>query len=571
VARAPGAREEQRKTLQDLATLVAQRKLSEARSLALKSEERFPQDPEVLFAVAKVLTECFEFESALKRVAAAIERDRSRIDYHLAQARLLCRLGDRAGALSAAEQALTLAPGSARAHATLAVVYHTWREELAEQAARRAVALDSTLALAHSTLAVTLWTSGRLAEAEQHARDAVRLEPHDPSHRINLANILNEAGRVEEAGILYRQVAAQDPADPEICLNIGTLALDCDADLAAARRWYAKAQAAGEHPHATLSEGIADLLEERFASGWQKFEARKLLEAKSRHDQFSAFAPWTGQPMPQRRVLVYAEQGLGDEILFASMVQDVVRRTSPITLLCDPRLHRLFARSFPAVDVVAAARDVVPEVTKSADSAVAAGSLGMFFRAERRAFPDHRGYLVPDERRVLEWRERLASLSPGTFKLGVSWLGGVLKTGRNRRSLSLADLRPLLEMPGVTSISVQHGEVTNEVTQFASASQTLVHTFPNVTADIDDLAALIAALDLVISVCNTNVHVAGALGKEVWVMAPFVPLWMYGLKESRMPWYPSARVYRQGAERRWETVVQAVTRALGERLRGRSA
>jgi Flp pilus assembly protein TadD len=565
------AHEDKRKALEDVAALVAQRKLAEARKLALQSEQRFPQDPEVLFALAKVLAECFEFGAALKRVAAAIESDGSRIEYYMAQARLLCRLGDRAGAANAAERALRLAPGSAQAHATLAVVYHTWREELAEQAARRAVALEPTLALAQSTLAVTLWASGRLGEAERHAREAVRLEPHDPNAQINLANILNEAGRIEEASIFHRQVAAQDPADPEICLNLGTLALDCNADLAAARHWYAKAQSHGENPHATLSQGVADLLEAQFASGWPKFEARKVLEAKSRHDQFAAFAPWNGQPVRSGRVLVYGEQGLGDEILFASMAQDVMRHVPRVTLLCDPRLHRLFARSFAAIEVVPAARDVVPELTKQADAAVAAGSLGMFFRPEPRAFPEHRGYLVPDEARVREWRNRLDSLSPATFKVGLSWLGGVLKTGRNRRSLSPAELRPLLATPGVAYISLQHGDVTDEVTKLSSMSRTRFHVFPDVTADIDNLAALIAALDLVISVCNTNVHVAGALGKEVWVVAPLVPLWMYGLKDSRMPWYPSARIFRQGDDRRWDVVVQAVTRALDEKLRGRSA
>jgi Flp pilus assembly protein TadD len=562
---------EARKSVAEIAALLAQRKLNEARHLALQAEKRFPQDPEVLFAVAKALTERFEFDAALKRVTAAIERDSSRLEFHLAQARLLCRLGNRPAAVDAAERALRLAPDSATAHATLAVVYHGWREELAEQAARRAVELDATLALAQSTLAVTLWSSERLGEAEQHAREALRLEPDEPNHRINLANILNEAGRVEDASVLYRQVAAQNPADPEICLNVGTLALDCDADLAAAHKWHGKAQAYGENPRATLSEGIADLLEARFASGWQKFEARKLLEARSRHEQFSTLPSWNGQPMRSGRLLVYGEQGVGDEILLASMVPDVMRRVPRVTLLCDPRLHRLFARSFPALEVVASPREVVPEVAKNADAVVAAGSLGMLFRPERSKFPNHGGYLVPDEARLHEWRSRLGTLSPGGLKVGVSWLGGVLKTGRNRRSLSLTALRGVLEMPGVTCVSLQHGDVSDEMTRLASTSGTQVHVFPDVTADIDNLAALIGALDLVISVCNTNVHVAGALGKEVWVMAPFVPLWMYGLKEARMPWYPSARIFRQGAERRWDGVVQAVTHALGEKLHGRSA
>ena len=568
---AADAREDKRKIVGEIAALFAARKLDEATNLALDAEKRFPRDQEVLYAVAQLLTERFEFEAALERVTAAIAIDGSRTEYHMAHARLLSRLGQRTAAAEAAQRALSLAPDSAQAHATLAVVYHTWRDELAEQAARRAVKLEPTLALAQSTLAVTLWWSGQLGEAEQHAREALRLEPDEANHRINLANILNEAGRVGEASILYRQVAAKEPADPEICLNIGTLALDCDGDLAAARRWYGKAQSHADNPRVTLSQGIADLLEGQFASGWSKFEARKSLEAKGWHEQFAALPSWNGQPLTSGRVLVYGEQGVGDEILFASMMRDVTEHMPQATLVCDARLRALFARSFPTVEVLATARDAVPDVTKTADAVVAAGSLGMFFRSGHAAFPQRSGYLVPDPGRVREWHERLHSLSPGRLNIGLSWRGGVLKTGRNRRSLSLEGLRPVLDVPGINWISLQHGNTEAEVAQLARTSGTAIHCFPDVTADIDNLAGLIGALDLVIAVCNTNVHVAGALGKEVWVMAPFVPLWMYGLKGSRMLWYPSAHLFRQGSERSWEGVVQEITLALGARLRDRAA
>jgi len=568
---AANAHEDKRKMIEELAALFALRRLDEATNLALDAEKRFPRDPEVLYAVAEVLSERFQFEAALERVTAAIAVDSRRSEYHMAQARLFSRLGQRTGAAEAAQRALMLAPDSAQAHATLAVVYHTWRDELAEQAARRAVELDPTLALAQSTLAVTLWWLGQLDEAEQHAREALRLEPDEANHRINLANILNEAGRVGEASILYRQAAAKEPADPEICLNIGTLALDCDGDLAAARRWYGKAQSYGDNPRATLSQGIADLLEGHFSTGWLNFEARKSLEAKGWHEQFVALPAWNGRPLTSGRLLVYGEQGVGDEILFASMMPDVREHVLQATLVCDPRLRSLFARSFPAVEVVATTRDIVPEVTKTADAVVAAGSLGMPFRRDHAAFPDRLGYLVPDAARVREWQERLRSQSSGPLNIGLSWRGGVLKTGRNRRSLSLEELRPVLELPGINWISLQHGDTEAETAQSARTSGMAIHSFPNVTADIDNLAALIGALDLVISVCNTNVHVAGALGKEVWVMAPFVPLWMYGLKGARMPWYPSARIFRQGSERRWETVIQAVGLALSTRLRDRAA
>ena len=302
-----------------------------------------------------------------------------------------------------------------------------------------------------------------------------------------------------------------------------------------------------------------------------KFEARKSLEAKGWHEQFAALPTWDGEPLTSGRVLVYGEQGVGDEILFASMLRDVTEHVPHATLLCDPRLRSLFARSFPAAEVVATTRDMVPEVTKTADAAVAAGSLGMFFRRDHAAFPDRLGYLVPDPVGVSDWHERLHSQSPGRLNIGLSWRGGVLKTGRNLRSLSVEELRPLLDVPGISWISLQHGETEAEIAQLARTSGTVMRCFPDVTADIDNLAALISALDLEISVCNTNVHVAGALGKEVCVIAPFVPLWMYGMKGVRMPWYPSARIFRQASNRGWEPVVRTAALALSARLRDRAA
>ena len=155
---------------------------------------------------------------------------------------------------------------------------------------------------------------------------------------------------------------------------------------------------------------------------------------------------------------------------------------------------------------------------------MAAGSLGQYFRRSGEDFPQHRGYLTPDPEKVARWRERLAANGAG-LNVGLSWIGGVQKTGRSRRSLSLDALRPVLALPGTRWVSLQHTDAAAELAAFRQASGIAVEEFPGVTKDMDELAALIAALDSVVSVCNTNVHVAGAIGKEVLVMAPFVPEW----------------------------------------------
>ena len=182
---------------------------------------------------------------------------------------------------------------------------------------------------------------------------------------------------------------------------------------------------------------------------------------------------------------------------------------------------------------------------------VAAGSLGARFRRDARDFPPHRGYLTLDPQKVEAWRSRLTS--QGRLRAGLAWKGGVQRTGRSRRSIPWAQLEPLLALPHIDWISLQHED---------DSTDPRIRRFPEAMRDLDDLASLVGALDLVVSVCNTNVHVAGALGREVLVMAPFVPEWRYGLKSERMVWYPSACVFRQARYGAWDEVIDRARKAL---------
>ena len=249
------------------------------------------------------------------------------------------------------------------------------------------------------------------------------------------------------------------------------------------------------------------------------------------------------------------------------MFGELGRRVPRVALMCDPRLGALFRRSFPAFDVIAEPRGSQGERAKSLpaiDCAIAAGSLGRRFRRRRQDFPSHSGHLTPDPEKTAAWKARLQVLGPGV-KVGISWVGGMQKTGRSRRSLSLAQLQPVLETSGVSWVSLQYTPCAAEIAALSAAGGPRIAEFPGVTGNMDDLASLVAALDLVVSVCNTTVHVAGAIGKEVLVMAPFVPEWRYGMRGERMPWYPSARVFRQARYGAWDEVLAEVAAALPSR------
>jgi tetratricopeptide (TPR) repeat protein len=542
--------------------------VQEALDLAIQSEQRFPGEPDVLHACAIALEENRRLDEALAKITAAIAAKPDRAEYHITLARIHVRAWRFQEALEAAKNALRLEPGSAAVFATIAGIYHPWRDDLAAEAARHAIELEPACAPGHGNLAAALWGEGRLEEAERHAREAVRLKPNQLSFKANLGLILKDLGRIEEAQALYRDMIRDAPDYPKVCMDMGTLAIETEGDLEAARRWFQKAQSLSDNPRAILSEGIANLLDGRFETAWSQYEARKrVLDQRYQHSLFARFPQWRGEALGSDRLLVYGEQGLGDEIMFASMFGDLAKRVGNVSLMCDARLGRLFARSFPGFEVIAEPREAQEARVaglQGISCAAAAGSLGEFFRRRAEDFPRHPGYLSAEASKVAMWREQLENLGPG-LKVGLSWIGGLQRSGRSRRSLSLERLRPLLSVSGVAWISLQYTDSAAEVASFGNSAGIPIQEFPGVTRDMDDLAGLIGALDLVVSVCNTTVHVAGATGKEVLVLAPFVPEWRYGMRGERMIWYPSARVFRQAKYGEWDAVIAQVAKVVAER------
>ena len=542
--------------LRAIANAVAAGEAAQALEAARQAEIRYPGEPDVLHVHAAALEESRQLDKALDKVGAAIQLKPDRTEYHITRARILVRLMRYDEALKAAAEALRLEPGSAVVLATIAGIYHPWHDELAVQAAQRAVEIDPACDLAHGNLASALWGLSRLDEAEKHAREAVRLNPVHLGFRTNLALVLKDQGKIDEARAMYRAMVEKAPNYPKVCMDMGTLAVECDGDLAAARAWYRRAQSASDNPRGWLSEAIVNLLDSRFEDGWPQYEWRKKTpDQRPQQQPFERFPAWQGEAMAEGRLLVFGEQGLGDEIMFASMYEDLGKRVRNVRLLCDVRAAALFRRSFPSFEVVGVPRDKFAEHAagiKDVDKVVAAGSLGQHFRRRAADFPG-RAYLRADGARVAQWKEKLAALGAGRT-VGISWMGGMQRTGRSRRSLGAAELEPLLGLPGIRWVSLQHNDDDRESGR--------IHRFDGVTRDMDELASLIEALDLVVSVCNTTVHVAGAIGKEVLVMAPFVPEWRYGMGGERMVWYPRARVFRQARYGEWDSVVASVRAAL---------
>lgn len=397
-----------------------------------------------------------------------------------------------------------------------------------------AIAVDADSANAHSNLGCTLIRDrGDYDRGAFHIERAVELDPDNPTVQCNLTMALMHRGKIAESLSICDRLLTQDSSMDE----------------------------------ARLNRALARLALGDFERGWDDYEARRLVPCNYVPRKFQCPA-WTGEDVSQKTVLVHGEQGLGDEIMFASCFAEVIGRARSCVIECAPRLASLFRRSFPSATVIGGVQcGTTPAWWSSAtaiDAEIAAGSLPRHFRRSAAAFPKHAGYLVPDAARVRHWREQLAALGPGP-NIGISWRGGMRNTRRESRSIGLLDWAPILRACNANFVSLQYGDTREEREQLNAGIGIPLHHWQHAVDDLDETAALISALDLVISVTTTVIHLSGALGRPVWILTPANPEWRYQARGETMPWYPSARLIRQPSLGDWRPVLSDVARRLAVR------
>lgn len=476
------------------------------------------------------------YEEAMGHFERCVELRAEDADAHLNLGLSCHRLGRREDAADSYALALAQRPEFAEAWFNLGTLdLERGAYESAAVSLKRAVLLAPHHAPALSNLGyVQFKYLGLPGEGEEHLRRAVRAQPGFAAARLNLGMLLQDRGLLDEALSAYQQALRREPDLTEARLNRALI-------------WLARGD---------------------FARGWPQYEARK---GGSVH--FTArgfrFPDWDGKPAPGRTVLVYGEQGLGDEIMFASCLPEVIARTGRCVIDCATKLERLFARSFPTAAVHGGSQNDSDHGWLAAvgpvDFQIAIGSLPGHFRRSAADFPAHGGYLKADPAAVETWRTRLAALGAGP-KIGISWRGGTVHTRSRLRSVELGELLPVLRTRDARFVSVQYGDCREEVARLHAEHGIAIEHWPDALADYDQTAALVAALDLVLSVQTAVVHLAGALGRPAWVLVPAVPEWRYRVEGETMPWYPSVRLMRQSGAGGWQPAIERVARELRERF-----
>ncbi len=366
--------------------------------------------------------------------------------------------------------------------------------------------------------------------------------------------------RWDEAERWLRKALRLDPTNSAAMNNMALVCVNkCEPGVAL--EWTKKARKlCGDDAALMETYGYANLMLGNWEEGWTGFEGG--LNGKVRVPRRYQYEPyWDGQPV--ETLVVRGEQGIGDEISFASLYGDVAQRATRVVIECDRRLEGLFKRSFPYPVVGTRFQQETPWLEGlKVDAHTLSGSLCRYFRNRTEDFPGA-PYLVADPERRLQWRALLDSLGRKP-KIGIAWTGGKHGTHTARRSVELKALLPILRTDAEW-VSLQYKDPRAEIAEFEMQHGIKVHHWARAceTNDYDDTAALVAELDLVICVQTAVVHLAGALGVPCWVMVPSKPFWRYGLSGDSMPWYRSVKLFRQrGGD--WAGVMNKVATELKE-------
>jgi tetratricopeptide (TPR) repeat protein len=425
----------------------------------------------------------------------------------------------------------------------------------------RALSVRPDHAPAHNNIGVIRQQQGDLALAVSAYEKAIEADPQFGLAWYNLGNCWREANRLEEATQYYRRALALMPADDETRINLTSALRDLrrfDEALALLE------EVPLESPHGAKAEfnrAQVHLLQGELGRGWDAYEGRLGFGEGRRSIPANR---WDGTPLRGRSIFVHSEQGIGDQVMFVSCLPNLLKEAGTSYVECDARLVPLFARSFPETTAIATAANpaAVPPAGRC-DMIEFLATLPKYLRRRFEDFPRTAGYLRPDPSLVGKWRSSLARLG-SALKVGISWHGGKDAETRCRRSIPLERWGPIFQVPGVRFVNIQYGPAGAEAAaaqrRFGIALDDGSDCDP--LSNLDDFAAKLAALDLVVSVDNSTAHLAAALGKPVWTLLPFAADWRWMLDRESTPWYPTMRLLRCRAADNWTELLQRTARLL---------
>lgn len=529
-------------------------------------------------------------EEAIELLRRAIRANPSAAHYHSNFGQIFASLGRFEDAASSLRTAIGLQPEFPDAYHNLGLALQQLnRPDEAAAALRQAIVQRPNFPAAWNMLGAVLQSSNKSEESIAAFQEATKQQPDFADAFYNLGHALRRAGKTSESVAAFRKSLELNPSQPDAHNSAGVVlysagdldealsefhkSLKLKPDFAEAHNNVGLAlQAKGQYDgaaaayraaiavrpdYATAHHNLSTVLlaQGDFENGWAESEWRwRVPELGLIHHDFNK-PLWDGSELKGKHILLYSDQALGDAIQFLRYAPMVVRKGGIVRLAVPPSLRRL-AQGVAGIEIVRSLTDNLIDF----DVHCPLATLPLKFSTTLSSVPDTTPYLFSDPGKIRHWRERLAPLAG--LKVGLVWAGRPEHGNDHNRSIPLSALAPLAEVPNITWISLQKGKGAEQLsTKPASLN---LHDFTNELADFSDTAALVDCLDLVISVDTSTAHLAGALGKAVWVMLPFVADWRWLLNRTDSPWYASMRLFRQPKVGDWSSVVQDVAGALAK-------
>jgi tetratricopeptide (TPR) repeat protein len=545
--------------LQEAAALHDGGSYQEAEEIYRRVIEAKPDSPEAHSSLGSTLLKqrrVLEAEIS-QRQAIALKPDFASAHFHLGNT--LSDQGRFVEAETSFRQASLLDPGFADAHYNLGTLLQ-WQSRLEEAKTnfQHAVQARPEFIEAYNNLGSVLLALGETEEAEQIFRQAVALDPHTFLTHNNLGTALFEQRRFEESVISFQQAIVCDATSAQVHNNLGATLVEL-GNLEAAEMSYSQALVLNpDYPEAHNNLALLCLLQGDFQRGWSEFEWRWRTEKMLGLIPVFVQPRWDGTSLKGKTILLWSEQGFGDVLQCIRLIPMVKALGARVLFNCYEPLTRLLA-GFPGID------HLIPEnATRSLPTfevQLPLLSLPEVLKVTVKTIPNNIPYLTASEPLGLSESLKQKLQQPG-FKVGLVWAPKMEDPLLRKRHCPLDKLAPLFDLESSFFFSLYKG---SQIFELEPYTKRLIDIGSH-CQDFADTAWAIAQLDLVITVDTAVAHLAGAMGKETWVLLPFAPDWRWLLDRADSPWYPTLRLFRQPNLENWEAVVMLVSHALQEKL-----
>ena len=398
-------------------------------------------------------------------------------------------------------------------------------------------------------LGIVSFKQDRLAESAQLMEQSIALAPMQPLYHRNICEIYRVLGRLDEALVAGRRAAELAPNDVHCYHNLGVLyyhRLELDEAIAAGERALTLDP---NFPGAHFGIAEVSLLRGDFARGWEEYEWRMKLANAPPMLPPTERPQWDGAPLNDGTLLLIADQGYGDVIQFSRYIPWAATRCARLAVACSSELHAVMRQQIGDALLF----DHWEQAPQFAAHCPLSG-LPRLAGTRGDTIPAPIPYVRAEPDRVARWAERLNALLPPHYRrIGIVWAGRPTHHNDRNRSTPLATFAPFADIPDVALVSLQKGPGQAQIGSYWGRAP-LINLGPELR-DFGDTMAVLECLERVVLVDTSVGHLAGAMGKEAWVMLPYAPDWRWLLNRADSPWYPTLRLFRQGPERRWEPVI----------------